>query len=120
MSEDRSYTQEISRLSGIVKSFERKLDMITNSIERLSKDVSDLKMDADNLTKGNQRHGIRGVRDEIDKLKTNLENENNVQHTNINNNKNEITKLKEKLAVYGGGGGGAVYLVAKLLESIFG
>jgi chromosome segregation ATPase len=120
MSAERSYTEEVRRFSAIVEQVEGKLDLITSSIERLSKDVADLKVDADNLTKGNQRHGIKGVRDEIKKLQSSLYQENTKQDAKIDTNKHEITRLKEKLALYGGGGGGVVYIVGKLLETIFG
>lgn len=74
MPDDKTYTQEVKHFSKIVEELTSELRSFKNEIsgklDKMSDQIEKNRMDADNLTEGNKRHGIEPVRQIADYAKT--------------------------------------------------
>ena len=104
-----------SKLESFEKRLESKLGMLTDAISKLSEQVSHLQSDTDNLTEGNKRHGISGVREEIENLRTNDIRPLKVRIAEI---EADVMKYKIKAAGYGTSGGISIYALLELIKII--
>ena len=122
MSAERSYTEEVKHFSGIVKELTDELSSfrseIKTSLREIKDEVSSLKGDADNLTEGNPRHGIKPVREEIDNIKKKMAEDYTKLHEGIKQNREALLSQNIQAGAYGAGSGGVVYIVARIAEAI--
>ena len=122
MSGERSYTEEVKNFSSIVKKLTDELSSfrseIKGSLKEIKDELSSLKSDADNLTEGNQRHGIKPVREEIDSIKKKMEEYHISNQDGIKENRESILSQNVQAGAYGAGSGGIVYVITKIIENL--
>ena len=104
-----------SKLDSFEKRLENKLGMLTDAIQGLSEQVGRLQTDTDNLTEGNHRHGIRGIREEIEIVRNNDIKPLSVRIAEI---EADVLKYKIKAAGYGTSGGVGIYAIIELIKLV--
>ena len=122
MSAERSYTEEVKHFSNIVEKLTDELGSFRSeiklSLKEIKDEVSSLKTDADNLTEGNLRHGIKPVREEIYDLKKKIDDNYNTLAKAQKENRESIISQNVQSSALGAGSGGIMYIIARIIEAI--